>query len=741
MVTPITPIPIDADAVTTGSLKALQGEEQCKVMDLVDKLRRTGLNSIINLPQLVVCGDQSSGKSSVLEAITEIPFPRHENLCTRFATQISLRRSPSSTVSIKITPDKNRTKDEQAKLRQFSKSIKDFSELPNIIESATEAMGIGKVGEANSRAFSRDVLSIDICGPDRPQLTLVDLPGLIHATNKAQSEADKALILDLVKEYMKNRRSIILAVVSAKNDLANQIITSYARQVDEKGKRTLGIITKPDYLREGTSNELNWIEVAQNKNIYLELGWHMLKNRADDEMGFTFQQRNEAEELFFSKGRYLDLPRECVGIDALRGRLSRVLFTHLKKELPAVKEEMDKKLVDTLEEIDKLGEKRSTRHEQRMMLINISTRISDLLKSATKGFYENPFFGLVNMNASVDSIENIRRFRAVIQYLNAQFAENMRLRGQKHMIGHGPGDAPVDVAESQDTEAALARLSDDTHSLMLPKPKVLTRAQAVAWVQKVMIRSRGNELPGNFNPHLISQLFWEQSEPWKAIAVDHINNVDRACKAFIYAVVKHVAPQEFHDRLAALSVDTTLSKTLRDSKEELNKIIADKSRHPMTYNHYFTTNLQKQRKRKHEKVTEAATKLATISLRAEGRMLTQDVVDPTKLREAMAESIEQNMENFSAEEALDNMRAYYKDEMKYFINCVVKQVVERHLVEPLPDIILSPVVVTGFTDTEVEYIAAEPPETTQQRNYLESRRALLEDGMNTFRQTIGGLKR
>lgn len=88
IVTPITPMAIDPDSITTSSLKALQSADQRKVMDIVDKLRRTGLSGIVELPQLVVCGDQSSGKSSVLEAITEIPFPRKENLCTRFATEV-----------------------------------------------------------------------------------------------------------------------------------------------------------------------------------------------------------------------------------------------------------------------------------------------------------------------------------------------------------------------------------------------------------------------------------------------------------------------------------------------------------------------------------------------------------------------------------------------------------------------------------------------------------------------------
>jgi hypothetical protein len=52
--TPISSVTIDMNAVTTTSLKALQSEDQRKVMDIVDKLRRTGLNGIVELPQLVL---------------------------------------------------------------------------------------------------------------------------------------------------------------------------------------------------------------------------------------------------------------------------------------------------------------------------------------------------------------------------------------------------------------------------------------------------------------------------------------------------------------------------------------------------------------------------------------------------------------------------------------------------------------------------------------------------------------
>lgn len=61
-----TPTHVDPDGVTTTSLQSLQSANQRKVMDIVDKLRRTGLSGVVKLPQLIVCGDQSSSKSSVL---------------------------------------------------------------------------------------------------------------------------------------------------------------------------------------------------------------------------------------------------------------------------------------------------------------------------------------------------------------------------------------------------------------------------------------------------------------------------------------------------------------------------------------------------------------------------------------------------------------------------------------------------------------------------------------------------
>jgi GTP-binding protein EngB required for normal cell division len=79
--------------------------------------------------------------------------------------------------------------------------------------------------------------------------TLVDLPGWIHSESKTQSKKDIAIVQSLIREYIANDRTILLAVVSAKNDYANQVVIQECRNIDKDGSRTLGIITKADTLK------------------------------------------------------------------------------------------------------------------------------------------------------------------------------------------------------------------------------------------------------------------------------------------------------------------------------------------------------------------------------------------------------------------------------------------------------------------------------------------------------------
>ncbi len=557
--------------------------------------------------------------------------------------------------------------------------------------------------------------------------TLVDLPGLIHSANRMQSDEDVKLIQELVLSYMNNPRTIILAVITAKNDYANQIVLKHCQAIDPSGRRTLGIITKPDTLNEGTANQRAWLDLAQNRDIYFELGWHMVRNRTDLEGSKSFLQRNQNERQFFTKGAYADLPSHCKGIETLRSRLSSLLHDHLKTELPGLRSELMEKLAKTSKEFDQLGVKRSTPPEQRMFLTDIGQNINEIIKSGVRGQYEVNFFGPVDMKAAVDSLENIRRFRAVIQHLNLSFSDRMHREGSKYRFPGCVGTSEEGATDSEQDPGESGR------------PIKMTREEAIDWVKRTLERSRGLELPGSFNPLIVSQLFWEQSAPWKEIALEHIDTVAEKCKVFVGIVLEETAPADIRARLEDYSVDQTLTSSLKEAKTELMRIIDDKNRNLITYNHYFTSKIQDQRKSKLAQVFNGIAKAAQVSLTKEDDGATiQTVIDPAKLTSEIHSGIEQNMDKFSAEEALDTQIAYYADELKYFVNAVSKQVIERHLVDTLTRDVLSPRVIAGLTDQQIALLTAEAPEVSRSRDRLEGRKEVLEKGLKIFKEALGG---
>lgn len=88
----------------------------------IDKLFACGVGDYIALPQLVVVGDQSSGKSSVLEGLTNLPFPRDSGLCTRFATQITFRRDQKTSISVSIIAAPGATQEHVAATQKWVKT-------------------------------------------------------------------------------------------------------------------------------------------------------------------------------------------------------------------------------------------------------------------------------------------------------------------------------------------------------------------------------------------------------------------------------------------------------------------------------------------------------------------------------------------------------------------------------------------------------------------------------------------
>lgn len=646
----------------TSSLEDLQTDEQRRVLDTVAQVRKCGLESIMSLPQLVVCGDQSAGKSSVLEALTEIPFPRNDNLCTRFATEIILRRANSNSLTIKIIPDSKRPANEQTPFKVFKASITNFDELPQIMNAAMDVMDIGAGASGpKSKAFARDVLSIEIEGPSRPQLTLVDIPGLIQTDTKGITKADVELVGEITDHYIKQPRTICLAVVSAASDPANQSILTKVREVDPDGERTLGIITKPDRLPSGSGSETAYIELAKNNDVFFKLGWHVLKNRTFEERDFDLMERNMAEAAYFRTSNFKVLPEHCVGVDTLRSRLSILLFEHVKQELPKLRTDLEEALIDAKTQLQVLGNKRTTAADCRAYLMRLSLDFHAICRAAVDGHYAGEYFTSdADPTFSLTSPATIRRIRAVVQYMNTGFSDNMRANGHKFEI---------DMSDETNVDSLVGPLIDTVlngwdwfSKSVSPNKKDWT--EAIAWVRLALVRTRGRELVGNFNPLLIAELFWEQSEKWNGLAVEYVDQVADVCRRFLEILLHDKCPKDVISRLHTSMVLDALKARHDDAMDELQRLITEIKSYPINYNHYYTGIVQ-QRREERRKAAEAAKSTLENATAAEGSRAEPQTTqasantDTDQAIDNYSRRVDPNMDNISCEEALDCMFAIY----------------------------------------------------------------------------------
>lgn len=516
----------------SSTLEELQTDEQRRILDTVSQVRKCGLESILSLPQIVVCGDQSAGKSSVLEALTEIPFPRNDNLCTRFATEICLRRDPIDSLTIRVIPDSDRPQKEQDEINDFSESISDLADLPKIMDNAMKVMGISEGGNA----FAKDTLSIEICGPSRPQLTLVDIPGLIQTSTKGVSDDDVGLVAAITDHYIEQPRTICLAVISATHDAANQPILQKVRKFDPYGDRTLGVITKPDRLSAGSGLETKFLELSRNEDVFFKLGWHVIKNRKFEESKFSIEQRNLSEMTFFSTSRFNTLPKQNVAIDALRVRLGDLLFEHVKSELPRLQKDLESALRQAQGELKTLGKPRSSAPECRTYLTQLNMECYGICCAATDGNYKHQFFNVgfddarSFTNKTAPAIP-MQRLRAWVQTYNQKWSVTLESRGHKYDI------------------RPKTSSPDDPSSKKILGPQIISKEEALVWVGRKLQRARGTELIGNFNPRVIGELFWEQSEPWERMAKNLVETVSKHCEIFLSGLLESMATRDMKQRI------------------------------------------------------------------------------------------------------------------------------------------------------------------------------------------------
>jgi len=363
---------------------------------LQDVLGALGQNTNIDLPQIVVIGGQSSGKSSVLEAVVGRSFlPRGTGIVTRrpLILQLFNTSSPDDKAVDEDNNDDgnddidNHNHDDDEKkadhggvsrrqrhrkkessepssssstaegqewgefLHQPGKRYYDFSQIRDeIVRDTSRLAGL------NSKGVSPTPIHLKIYSPNVLSLTMVDLPGLTKVAVRDQPVDIEEQIYSMNCKYGSNPNAILLAVTSANTDLASSDALKLARELDPRGERTIGVLTKLDLMDPGTDAS----EILHNKVIPLRRGYIAVVNRGqrdiDADLSIRVGLRNE--ERFFRTHPVYSRDRSIIGKCGtmnLARNLNGILIHHIRECLPELKIRIANMMGDVQSELDALG--------------------------------------------------------------------------------------------------------------------------------------------------------------------------------------------------------------------------------------------------------------------------------------------------------------------------------------------------------------------------------------------------
>ncbi|XP_051739309.1 interferon-induced GTP-binding protein Mx2 isoform X1 [Ctenopharyngodon idella] len=354
-----------------GEVHSLLEERIRPYIDLIDTLRSVGIHKDLALPTIAVIGDQSSGKSSVLEAISGVALPRGSGIVTRCPLELRLKKVTGG-VSWKAV----------LSYRDKKTEFVDSSFVGNHVEAAQNELAGKGVGICD------DLITLEVMSPDVCDLTLIDLPGIARVPVKGQPEDIGKQIKSLITKFIQMPETINMVVVPCNTDIATTEALKMAQEVDPEGKRTIAILTKPDLIDKGT--EKNILDIVHNKVIPLRKGYVMVKCRGQQQINekIPLEEATQMERDFFQKHNDFRclLSEDKATVKCLATKLTQHLVDHIKKLLPQLSEQIKKQLWDLRNKLKECetGPPQDPKGAKQF-LIEILTRFNDQIKSLSSG--------------------------------------------------------------------------------------------------------------------------------------------------------------------------------------------------------------------------------------------------------------------------------------------------------------------------------------------------------------------
>ncbi|KAI2620006.1 P-loop containing nucleoside triphosphate hydrolase protein [Hypoxylon sp. NC1633] len=715
----------------SGSSKQQNNAGNHSILTKVDKLREF-IGTKVALPQLVVVGDQSSGKSSVLEGLTGFGFPRDAELCTRYATQITCRRETEESIHVSIIPHADAPSSEQERVKKFHRTLKEMSpeSLAQLFKEANEAMGIRNSTKSTSSdgsslpAFSEHILKVEKLGPDEEHFTVIDVPGIFRKeTEGVTTEDDIHLVRKMVENYMKDTRTIILAIMPCNVDPATQEILKLAKKADPTMVRTMAVLTKPDLAIESTMQRIAIDHVIGTRSDLL-LGYYIVKNRGPDDGNKTLEQGQKDELTFFSTGPWAVLKNTGkAGIDGLRTRVRELLIDLIKKEFPKLKTEVQKELQSLRSQLDKMGPSRSNEHTQRAYLNRLSEAFQSVARDALNAYYTG--------NEIFDDRKDLRLVTRVV-LASEKYSEDIEKHGHTRTFASSDDEIfftaakPTDISELLfDTELLrfIPELEEVIDSSDLIAPQSSGSEDIMEYIAEVYRESRGQEL-GTFSPALVSTMFKEQSKKWKPITLSYVSEVILAVHEFIVEVLDDVCPDSrVRDELWNECLLEQLQGSYRAAMSHAKFLLEiEREGVPITLNHYFNDNLQKTQG---GRLVAALREIGLTTSLTNAKNREEGFEPPEKgifLSHAQLNNLSFNMGNSDhvREYMHDILKSYYQVSRKRFVDVVCQQAVNHYLLQgkESPLKIFSTQMVLNLSDDLLDMIAAEDAPVKLRREKL-----------------------
>ena len=360
-----------------GASLELVGEKVSLLVNAIDELRKLGLKEIdTELPELVLVGDQSAGKSSLMGAIAEINLPKDKGMCTRcpaniktssaeiWSCTVSLHESYRYSATTRRVPTKKVpfppwVENESFVVKHF-KTISEKSELENVLRWAQIALlnpnenyrsfipgtgaiaGEGLPGNHKHQCdFSPNIVAIEIAGPRLPALSFYDLPGIFQSAASKEEEYLIPVFENLARKFIKRPKALIICARTMATDPGNCRTITLIREENAQ-KRTIGVLTMPDRLPEGSIHQ-DFDKILRKEAHVLHRGYFVTKqpgpNFALLGNDYHIQAREEEDAFFNTDPRWVgewDAFRDRCGTGAIQSYLSQEFARLIVESVPSI---------------------------------------------------------------------------------------------------------------------------------------------------------------------------------------------------------------------------------------------------------------------------------------------------------------------------------------------------------------------------------------------------------------------